>query len=88
MMPVSTSVETREGRRGMTTGDFFRKWLFSYDECEGYKIVADGGIVGGMLIGWPKITTIRGVTFSSTRSGKTKALVRGMAVYREALSGR
>ena len=38
------------GPKGYDNGDFFRKWLFSYDECEGYKIVANGEIVGGTLV--------------------------------------
>lgn len=38
------------GPPGYDNGDFFRKWLFLYDECEGYKLVADGQIVGGMLV--------------------------------------
>lgn len=40
----------RGGPEGYDNGDFFRKWLFSSDECEGYKIVVDGTTVGGILV--------------------------------------
>ena len=38
------------GPEGYDNGGFFRKWLFPYDECEGYKILVDGKIVGGLLV--------------------------------------
>ena len=38
------------GPDGYDDGRFFHKWLFAYDECEGYKILVGGKIVGGILV--------------------------------------
>jgi GNAT superfamily N-acetyltransferase len=38
------------GPEGYDNGEFFRKWLFPYDESEGYKILLDGQIVGGFIV--------------------------------------
>lgn len=38
------------GPPGYDDGEFFKKWLFGYDECEGYKILVDDAIVGGLLV--------------------------------------
>ena len=38
------------GPEGYDNGEFFNKWLFGYEECEGYKILVDGSIVGGILV--------------------------------------
>lgn len=38
------------GPPGYDDGEFFRRWLFSYDECLGYKILIEGRIVGGILV--------------------------------------
>ena len=38
------------GPEGYDNGDFFRKWLFPHDNCEGYKIVVNGETVGGLLV--------------------------------------
>jgi ribosomal protein S18 acetylase RimI-like enzyme len=40
----------RGGPPGYDNGDFFRKWLFGYEESEGYKALADGEIVGAMIV--------------------------------------
>ena len=40
----------RGGPDGYDDGEFFRKWLFSYDESQGYKIVLNGRIVGGFIV--------------------------------------
>lgn len=38
------------GPPGYDNGDFFRQWLFPYDESHGYKIVLDGQVVGGLIV--------------------------------------
>ena len=38
------------GPDGYDNGEFFHKWLFSYDESQGYKILLDGQIVGGFIV--------------------------------------
>jgi GNAT superfamily N-acetyltransferase len=38
------------GPEGYDDGEFFRKWLFSYEESQGYKILLDGQIVGGFIV--------------------------------------
>jgi GNAT superfamily N-acetyltransferase len=38
------------GPPGYDNGEFFRKWLFSYDESQGYKIMLDGHVVGGFIV--------------------------------------
>ncbi len=38
------------GPPGYDTGDFFRQWLFGYDETDGYKVLRAGHIVGAMIV--------------------------------------
>ena len=40
----------RGGPPGYDDGEFFRKWLFGYEESVGYKAIADGKIVGAMIV--------------------------------------
>jgi GNAT superfamily N-acetyltransferase len=40
----------RGGPPGYDNGDFFREWLFGYDESDGYKIVAEGQAIGGFIV--------------------------------------
>jgi ribosomal protein S18 acetylase RimI-like enzyme len=40
----------RGGPEGYDNGDFFRKWLFGYEESVGYKILADDKIIGAMIV--------------------------------------
>ena len=42
--------EERGGPDGYDNGEFFHKWLFSYDESHGYKILLDGQAVGGFIV--------------------------------------
>lgn len=38
------------GPEGYNNGDFFRKWLFAYEESYGYKALLEEEIVGGIII--------------------------------------
>jgi len=38
------------GPPGYDNGDFFRRWLFGHDETDGYKIVHEGRVVGGIIV--------------------------------------
>lgn len=38
------------GPPGYDNGEFFRKWLFPFDESKGYKILLEDQIVGGFII--------------------------------------
>jgi GNAT superfamily N-acetyltransferase len=38
------------GPEGYDNGDFFRKWLFGYRESIGYKILAQGKAIGGIIV--------------------------------------
>jgi GNAT superfamily N-acetyltransferase len=38
------------GPDGYDTGDFFRKWMLSYTESKGFKILVNGKIVGGFIV--------------------------------------
>ncbi len=38
------------GPNGYDTGDFFRKWMLSYTESVGYKILVDGKTGGGFIV--------------------------------------
>jgi GNAT superfamily N-acetyltransferase len=38
------------GPDGYDNGDFFRKWLFGYAETNGYKVLNQGQIVGGIIV--------------------------------------
>jgi GNAT superfamily N-acetyltransferase len=40
----------RGGPEGYDNGDFFRKWLFGYSVTNGYKVLADGAVIGGMIV--------------------------------------
>lgn len=42
--------EDQGGPDGYDNGDFFRTWLFPYQESHGYKIVLDGEILGGFIV--------------------------------------
>jgi GNAT superfamily N-acetyltransferase len=52
------------GPPGYDNGEFFRKWLFSYDESQGYKMLLDGWLVGGFIV-WilPSRKNILGTIF-------------------------
>ena len=38
------------GPEGYDNGDFFRKWLFGYEESVGYKVVFENKVVGAMIV--------------------------------------
>jgi len=38
------------GPPGYDDGEFFRKWLFGYEQTIGFKIVSDGTVVGGLIV--------------------------------------
>jgi hypothetical protein len=38
------------GPPGYDNGDFFRKWLFGQSVTEGWKVLADGVVAGGMIV--------------------------------------
>jgi hypothetical protein len=40
----------RGGPDGYDNGDFFRKWLFGYSVTDGYKVIADGAAIGGIIV--------------------------------------
>lgn len=40
----------RGGPPGYDNGDFFRQWLFGYDETVGYKVLRAGQIVGACIV--------------------------------------
>ncbi len=40
----------RGGPPGYDNGDFFRQWLFGYEESVGYKVLLEGKIVGAMIV--------------------------------------
>ena len=42
--------QERGGPEGYDNGDFFRKWLFGYQESVGFKIMAAGKLVGGIIV--------------------------------------
>jgi GNAT superfamily N-acetyltransferase len=52
------------GPDGYDTGDFFRKWLFGYMETDGWKVIADGTAVAGIIV-WilPRSNNILGTIF-------------------------
>jgi ribosomal protein S18 acetylase RimI-like enzyme len=56
--------EEKGGPPGYDDGEFFRKWLFSYDESRGYKIILEGRVVGGFIV-WvlPSGNNILGTIF-------------------------
>jgi GNAT superfamily N-acetyltransferase len=38
------------GPEGYDNGDFFRKWLFGQTVTEGFKVMADGAVIGGFIV--------------------------------------
>jgi len=54
----------RGGPEGYDNGDFFRTWLFPYQESVGYKILSKGQIIGGIIV-WilPEGDNILGTIF-------------------------
>jgi GNAT superfamily N-acetyltransferase len=38
------------GPPGYDDGEFFRKWLFGYEQTVGYKVLLDGTLVGGLIV--------------------------------------
>ncbi|HEU5102335.1 MAG TPA: GNAT family N-acetyltransferase [Roseiflexaceae bacterium] len=40
----------RGGPPGYDSGDFFRQWLFGYDETDGYKVLSAGKIIAGVIV--------------------------------------
>jgi N-acetylglutamate synthase-like GNAT family acetyltransferase len=42
--------QERGGPPGYDTGEFFRKWLFGYQETDGYKVVCAGRIIAGLIV--------------------------------------
>jgi GNAT superfamily N-acetyltransferase len=54
----------RGGPEGYDNGDFFRKWLFGYQETDGYKVLHEGRIIGGIVV-WilPEGDNILGTVF-------------------------
>ncbi len=63
----------RGGPDGYDNGGFFRKWLFGHKETDGWKVMADGKAVGGIIV-WifPNGKTSSG-RFSSIRTARTAA---------------
>jgi len=42
--------QERGGPEGYDNGDFFRQWLFGYQESVGYKVVAGEEVIGGIIV--------------------------------------
>ena len=42
--------QERGGPSGYDTGDFFRQWLFGYDQTDGYKVLHAGQLVGAIIV--------------------------------------
>ena len=40
----------RGGPEGYDNGEFFRTWLFPYEESVGYKILAGDEVIGGIIV--------------------------------------
>jgi len=40
----------RGGPEGYDNGDFFRTWLFPYEQSVGYKILWEGELIGGIIV--------------------------------------
>ena len=40
----------RGGPPGYDNGDFFREWLFGYDQTDGYKVLRAGQVIGGVIV--------------------------------------
>jgi GNAT superfamily N-acetyltransferase len=42
--------QERGGPPGYDTGDFFRQWLFCYNQTDGYKVLRAGQLVGAIIV--------------------------------------
>ena len=42
--------KARGGPPGYDNGGFFRKWLFGHKETAGFKIIAEGRLIGGFIV--------------------------------------
>ena len=42
--------QPKGGPPGYDNGNFFREWLFEYEQTVGYKAVSDGKIVGAIIV--------------------------------------
>ena len=42
--------QEKGGPPGYDDGEFFRKWLFGYQESVGYKIIAEDKVIGGVIV--------------------------------------
>jgi GNAT superfamily N-acetyltransferase len=42
--------QEKGGPEGYDDGEFFRKWLFGYQESVGYKIVMANQVIGGLIV--------------------------------------
>jgi GNAT superfamily N-acetyltransferase len=40
----------RGGPEGYDNGDFFRKWLFGYQQSVGYKVLSGGKVIAGIIV--------------------------------------
>ena len=40
----------RGGPPGYDNGDFFREWLFGYEETVGYKVLSDNKAIGAIIV--------------------------------------
>jgi hypothetical protein len=38
------------GPEGYDNGDFFREWLFGYQETVGYKVISEDKVIGGIIV--------------------------------------
>jgi GNAT superfamily N-acetyltransferase len=56
--------QERGGPEGYDNGDFFHKWLFGYKETNGYKVLCQGHVIGGIIV-WilPERHNILGTVF-------------------------
>ena len=54
----------RGGPDGYDNGDFFRTWLFPYEQSVGYRILWEGELIGGIIV-WilPEAHNILGTIF-------------------------
>jgi GNAT superfamily N-acetyltransferase len=42
--------QERGGPEGYDNGDFFRKWLFGYEESVGYKVIHEDQVIGAFIV--------------------------------------
>ena len=40
----------RGGPDGYDNGDFLREWLFGHEETDGHKLIAEGKVIGGIVV--------------------------------------